>query len=164
MQEYFLQALTQEFADISLTPVEMLVYIFGAVARSNTLLMAKHISSFDRTNFTSTVILARSFFQRLLEVAAVAASLNPRSRSNSQTRSSDSKGKTKGKSKNTSSAMASQASQTSQSAKDGNIKAIEYRKDKKQPNVHIGIHYHGVMLEYALCSNCNVLIGEDKHR
>ena len=165
MQEYFLQALSQEFADISFTPVEILVYIFGAVAKSNTLLMAEQISSSDRTNFSSTVMLARSLFQRLLEVAAVATSLNPRSRLTSQTRSPDpkGKGKRKGKSTRSATAMAGQASQSSQSAEDGKTKAREYRKDKKRPNVHIGIHYHDIMLEYAFCSNCNVLIGEDKH-
>lgn len=30
--------------------------------------------------------------------------------------------------------------------------------------MHVGIHYTEIMDEYALPSNCNVLIGEDKHR
>jgi hypothetical protein len=43
-------------------------------------------------------------------------------------------------------------------------RAIQYNKDAKKPNVHIGLHYGQVAEEYGLPANINVLIGEDKHR
>lgn len=43
-------------------------------------------------------------------------------------------------------------------------KGWEYRNDQKRPNFHVAMHYPDVMKEYGLPSNCNVLIGEDKHR
>ena len=43
-------------------------------------------------------------------------------------------------------------------------KAEQYTKDTKKPNFHTAIHYSAMADEYSIPSNCQVLIGEDKHR
>jgi hypothetical protein len=43
-------------------------------------------------------------------------------------------------------------------------RAVQYLNDSKKPNMHAGLHYYQLMEEYGMPSNCNVLIGEDKHR
>ena len=42
-------------------------------------------------------------------------------------------------------------------------KAEYFRTKQRHPNVHIGLHLSELASEYATPSNCNVLIGEDKH-
>jgi len=37
-------------------------------------------------------------------------------------------------------------------------------RDNDRPNVHVGLHYAAIVAEYGQGSNCNVLMGEDKHR
>lgn len=44
------------------------------------------------------------------------------------------------------------------------IRSEQYTRDQERPNVYIGLHYAIVVEEYAIASNYNVLIGEDKHR
>jgi hypothetical protein len=39
-----------------------------------------------------------------------------------------------------------------------------YLSYMKLPNIHVGIHYPAQADEYGTPANCNVLIGEDKHR
>jgi hypothetical protein len=41
-------------------------------------------------------------------------------------------------------------------------KALVYLNDMKRPNVHTTLHYKALLDEYAMPSNLNVLIGEDK--
>lgn len=130
-----------------MSSLHFIVLSFAAVGRSNALLMSDVVSTSERAQFGSTIRLARQYYQQLLEAAAIAASDNPR-RSRSVTPQS----------RSATPALGQEISP--EEAK----KAKEYRQDQQRPNVHVGIHYEEVMKEYALPSNCNVLIGEDKHR
>lgn len=127
--------------------LHFIVHAFAAVGRSNALLMSDVVSSFERAQFGPRIKLARDYYQRLLEAAAIAATDNPR-RSRSVTPQSRS------------GTPALEHEISLEEAK----RAKEYRQDKQRPNVHTGLHYEAVMKEYGLPSNCNVLIGEDKHR
>ncbi|KAF1816368.1 hypothetical protein P152DRAFT_388522 [Eremomyces bilateralis CBS 781.70] len=48
--------------------------------------------------------------------------------------------------------------------KESAAKAVLYLSDIKKPNMHTALHYPQLAEEYAMPSNCNVLVGEDKHR
>lgn len=108
--------------------------------------MSDAISASERARFVPRIKTARGYYQRLLEAAAIAASDNPhRSRSTTL------------QSRSATPALKEILPEEAQ-------KAREYRQDKQRPNVHIGVYYEEIMNEYGLPSNCNVLIGEDKHR
>lgn len=126
--------------------VNMIVSAFASIARSNALLMADSLTVSERANFITMILDARANFINLLEAAALAAVNNPRSRSTTPVRQS---------------ATSSRAGTPSAPT---NAKAEAFRSDQNRPNVHIGIHYADVLKEYGLVSNCNVLIGEDKHK
>lgn len=131
------------------SPLNFIVISFAAIGRSNANLMSDSISVSNRAEFGTRIKLARQYYQQLFEAAAIAASDNP-CRSRSVTPQSRS---------------ATPAVEEVQPVAPNEAKlAKEYRQDKQRPNVHIGIHYKELMTEYGLPSNCNVLIGEDKHR
>ena len=126
------------------SPLHFIILFFAAVGQSNVFLMSDVISTSERAQFGFKIKTARYYYQQLLEAAAIAACNNPR-RSRSTT----------------------PQSRPETPAFEQEIlpdKAKEYRRDKQRPNVHIGLHYEEAMKEYGLPNNCNVLIGEDKHR
>ena len=43
-------------------------------------------------------------------------------------------------------------------------KAREYKLFQSRPNIHQGLHLADIAFEYGTPNNCNVLLGEDKHR
>jgi hypothetical protein len=49
-------------------------------------------------------------------------------------------------------------------SKTGSKRAKDLQNWKKRPNVHQGLHLAELAEEYESPLNCNVLLGEDKHR
>jgi hypothetical protein len=43
-------------------------------------------------------------------------------------------------------------------------RAREYKLFQSRPNIHQGLHLADIAFEYGTPNNCNVLLGEDKHR
>ena len=163
LQPYYLSALTTRLAATNgaggFTATETIVRAFGFVARSTSFLMTENLKG--REQLLGVIKKARSEFQILLTVAAVAANMNPRSRSTTpvQRDSIDRAG----------SAIPSvedgiQSELPLSSSKAQAQKAQEYTNDQRRPNVHTALHYEATMREYGMPSNVNVLIGEDKHR
>lgn len=150
-----------EFPDLDQSPhacVNMIVASFAAVAKSNTLLMADEITAEDLSNFVAIIRHRRNWFKLLLETAVVSAEGNIRSRahtpSSPQRTHIPQSVETVGIDSELDSLTALVPKTT---------KGWEYRNDQKRPNFHVAMHYADVMKEYALPSNCNVLIDEDKH-
>lgn len=111
--------------------------------------MSDTISASNCTHFASQIKLAWQYYQQLLEAAAIAASDNPR--------------------KSWLATLQPQAAtfilgKLQLVGPSETKKVNEYRQDKQQPNVHISVYYKVLMTKYRLPSNCNVLIGKDKHR
>lgn len=131
--------------------VDVIVVAFAAVAKSNAILMANALSIDDRSSLDEKVSTARLCFIELLEAAALAVTRNPRSRSATPNFS---------RADTPSHTMDADPTAAPKEPK----KAEELRADQRRPNVHIGVHYADHVKEYGLASNCNVLIGEDKHR
>lgn len=132
--------------DPKLSQIDTIVEIYGLIAKSNSVLVWRKISSKNRQHFESIVRKGRVGLQMLLEAAAVSVE---------QTRriaSSPAPNRIAGR------------SPAPMAQPEDNKKAKEFRMIKKHPNIHIGLHYREQMQEYAVPNNCNVLAGEDKHR
>ena len=152
IQPLFLNAVSQVFNSfVSNSKVDIIVTCFASIAKSTTLLMSDRLTAEDRAGFSTTVKNARLLFQNLLETAAQASISNSQSRSATPNRVE---------------AAIHSAVPLADSGENARVtnKSLEYRQDKGRPNVHIGLHYDAVIEEYGLPTQCNVLIGEDKHR
>jgi hypothetical protein len=130
--------------------VDIIVVAFASVAKSNALLMADNLSTEDRANLSEAVSEARHKFIELLEAAALAVYSNSRSRSATPRTSRP--------------ATPTRTTAASESAVGLKTKAESFRADQRRPNIHVALHYADQLNEYGLVSNCNVSIGEDKHR
>ena len=140
--------------------LDILVTSFASVAKANTLLMSAYLSAEDRNGFQNMVKTSRRLYQRLHETAAQATwDQSERRRSRSTSRSST---PTPAEATRSTTPVASE--NLTEAQRKAVAKSKEYLSIAKRPNLHIGLHYELVMEEYAMPSNCNVLIGEDKHR
>ena len=146
-QLYYLIAMQRHLSNYSsgFIATEIIVRIFAIIARSTSMLMTN--ISIDRVKFSRVVKEARSGFQVLLQVVAFAANINSKFRSAISVLQS---------SEIENSVMAQFINMTK--------KYQEFMNDRKRSNVHIAIHYEIFMTEFGLSCNCNVLMGEDKHR
>ena len=126
--------------------IDMIVLAFASITRSNALLMTDSLTVCEWASFIGVILNARANLINLLEAAALATIANLRSRSTMPVRE-----------------LASLSCTGTPSALT-NAKAERFCFDQNWPNVHIGIHYADVLTEYGLLSNCNVLIGENKHK
>ena len=139
------------------TVTEMIVRVFGFVARSTSLLMTAELKGRDQ--LLNTIKKARSEFQMLLSVAAVAANENPRSRSVTPS----AQGRADSVIRSVETDVRGEAQGIPSSLRTAQ-KATEYLNDRRRPNIHTALHYEATMKEFGTPSNVNVLIGEDKHR
>lgn len=137
--------------------LDLIITSFAIIAKINTLLMTDCLFAKDCVNFQAAVKNARRLFQRLHKAASSAISA-----SQQESRVSFSFFQR-------SSVLAS--TQVVESVKSA-IKAAlikksssqnEFKKIIKCFNVYIDLHHQLTMNEYDICSNCNVLIEEDKH-
>ncbi|KOC15938.1 hypothetical protein AFLA70_169g002151 [Aspergillus flavus AF70] len=139
----------------------VIVSVYAAIARSNSVLAWRSMQEKDRHLLKDIIIHARRGLQSLIEVAAIAAEeIQPtRSRSRSTSTLSLSQHCVPGSSRDNSPASIVWASKPIETKKSIQLRALQNR-----PNIHIGLHYVQQSREYAVTSNCNVLAGEDKHR
>ncbi|GAE00286.1 hypothetical protein CIMG_07785 [Paecilomyces variotii No. 5] len=149
----FLQAISQTFSPQN--PVNSIVEVFAAIAKSKSVLAWKAMSVKDRGHLKDVIVKARKGLQQLLKAAAIAAEeLQPaRSQSRSQLQLHASR--------SLSPAMSQILVFTSRPIE--TKKSKEFRAIKKHPNMHIALHYVEQLKEYAVPNNCNVFAGEDKH-
>ncbi|EFW13347.1 conserved hypothetical protein [Coccidioides posadasii str. Silveira] len=154
------QALYNSFGEQSIDPdipCLLLAKTFGAIARSNSLLTSQ--TSVGYNELKSVVANARTMLQKVIDATIMAAEAPRsasravwmlRSRQNSPVFNQIVTPPTEDISINTVS-IAPKAGKM--------LHALKHR-----PNMHIGVHYADQAKEYAVPNNCNVLIGEDKHR
>ena len=126
--------------------------------------MGDSISPRDRDNLDHIIIDHRLKLQGLFQFAADSLTANPRHRRSvsvgSQGSQAASRAATPAPNQMAPPQQPAQASAKSESAD----KALLYLNDMKRPNMHTALHYPAITEEYGIPSNCNVLIGEDKHR
>jgi len=160
IRPYLVQMLRK---DQTQTPVHHIIQCFAAAATSNCVLMGDFISETDRSNMDSIVSHHRLRFQRLLQLVADSIAADPR-RARSRSVSVDPSSLTSPLIMPEMPATAqSQAADTS-GPKELAALAQTYLNSMRLPNVHVAVHYLALAEEYAIPANCNVLIGEDKHR
>ncbi|KAL9035756.1 MAG: hypothetical protein Q9180_004684 [Flavoplaca navasiana] len=165
LQPYFKKAIKEHLkADLGnrFTATETIVRIFASVARSTSMLMTDNLRSRDQ--LITAVKRARGGFQDLLSIAASAANYNPRSRSATPVRSTTPSQNNLRWPGEGVMEIPSRANTPLGAPPRDVLKAQEYLNDRRRPNVHTAIHYGQTMEEFAIPSNINVLIGEDKHR
>jgi hypothetical protein len=134
--------------------------------------MSHHITDSDRQSFRAIITQARESFQALVNCAAGSLEQNPRrpnktvSLSQSLLRSQSVLSTTNPSSAGdipsspAPSESASQPPRTGYQSKD----ALTMAKKEALPNVHAGLHFPEILVEYGSPAHLNTLIGEDKHR
>ena len=147
------------------TPNDLITQIikcFAAAATSNCVLMSEHISVSDRENLHQIIMGHRVHLQNLLKTAATSLKADPR-RSRSRSRSLE---PTRNTSRPDAPTMPTgPETQKNRRNTSEEAQAVQtYLNYMKLPNIHVGIHYPVQANEYGTPANCNVLIGEDKHR
>ncbi len=161
IQKKYIQAIEQVFESSikdEVTSLDLIITFFVIIAKINTLLMINSLSVEDWVDFQDAIKHFRWLFQQLHEAAsqAISSSWNVfRDFSLFSQRSS---------------VIAS--TQSSESLKSAIRAALSKKKFltndfeniNKRLNVHINCHHELIIKEYNMCSNCNVLIEEDKHR
>jgi hypothetical protein len=155
----FYQGVSRVFRWSSWRVEDIIIWVFAAIAKSNSVLAYSSMSAQDRANLREIIIIARRGLQDLLEAAVIATEeIRPvRSQSRSLSLAVSEAG-----SRAPSLALCQTAQWTSQPQK--SKKSKDLRSIKGRPNMHIALHYEQQALEYAAPYNCNVLAGEDKHR
>jgi len=143
------EKLQQRVADVTdIAVVNSVVECFAALAKNNSILMASYISAQDRENMIPIIIKCRQMFQSLVACAAASLDKNPRSRAQTPLMSP------------AASPSASPVPQSQYRSTAGKAMA----QKESLPTVHTALHYPDIADEYGLPSQCNTLIGEDKHR
>jgi hypothetical protein len=172
--------------------ISYIVSCFAAVAKSNIVLMASYVTVEDRNNTQNIIMKGRTSFQSLCGNASRSIVQNPHSRAPTPQGSRPVAGPVAGTGFRPGSRACSRTPSPAAAAAVGShvpgtlhvstapvakagpkmttaedekkTRAIQYSKDAKKPNVHMGLHYSHVSEEYGVPANINVLIGEDKHR
>ena len=169
----------------SLSSLDIITAVFASTARMNTLLMSDHLTVSERSNLAVTVKISHQLFQQLNEMTVITSELNPQSHSQSVTLIQQTSRLTISSRLTTSSGLTTSSIQELKPAPEPTsdsgsapesgsgsgpesatltLQFNEYCNNKRRSNVHTDLHYADVMKEYALLSNCNVLIEEDKHQ
>jgi hypothetical protein len=162
IQPLFLRALRQMHPDKDVLSV--IIESFAAAAKSNSVLMGQTVSSRDRESMAEIILDHRTKLQALLSAAANSMSDNPRrAHSVSHLPSRAGTPHLPGTSRLSRAPMPLQRESIVPEPLVAK-KAVQYVNDTKKPNMHTALHYTTMAQEYALPSNSNVLIGEDKHR
>ena len=158
----------QQDGATALNPLDQIVECYTAATTSNCVLMGESISLKDRANLHYIVIDHRLKLQGLLQFASDSMTANPRRRRSISMGSQGSRSSqaSRGNIPSADEELGPiEGDTTSAQAKDAMAdKAQLYLNDMKRPNMHLALHYGLVAEEYAMPSNCNTLIGEDKHR
>ncbi len=159
---------------IPMSPANIITHVFASMAKSNSVIMSENMSIRDRTLMGETIRYARNCFQLLQRTAARASARNSRgSRANSRGNSPAANTPSRPPSPFVIDSLPSTPGSEYGAfniSRPGEDKAKEKEKleepegDIKRPNMHIGIHYPDIALEFGTAFNVNVLIGEDKHR
>ncbi|KAI9749068.1 MAG: hypothetical protein M4579_007019 [Chaenotheca gracillima] len=152
---------------------DLIVRCFGAMARSNSVLMSQSLTTDLRQRLPTIILDGRKSYQKLFEAAALACEApRTRRRSASAASRSPSPASQAPLTQDTPSqagmmsSFASAADDSSDTGApvEGGKKAQDYRSSKQRPNIHAGLHYPSIVEEFGTSFNCNVLMGEDKHR
>ena len=153
----------------SLSSLDIITAVFASTARMNTLLMSDHLTVSERSNLAVTVKISHQLFQQLNEMTVITSELNPQSHSQLVTsvtsrQTTSSMQELKSASEPTLDSEPASESEPEPGPATLTLQFNEYHNDKRCLNVHTDLHYADVMKKYALLSNCNVLIEEDKHQ
>ena len=182
ISSFFLSRMQKEFVEklMKKSSIDIIVSCFAINVKFNNLLMHIHMTSKDRQNFVILISRSRTLFQRFCEIVVIDVIVNSRSRQ-TISRSANfikikiSKKKTQIKSNiftdlNASLQRVENVFQLFQTQFSNAIENTEFFKAKifrilkNRSNLHIDLHWNELMIEYAMFSNCNVLMKKQKHR
>lgn len=137
-------------------PVDVVVGAYAALAKSNSVLMGRKISSVDRQNMEEIIRSSREKFRQLHMCASEAVMVGSRAGS----RIPASRAGTAAPGEPQEPAAQGQSTTVTTISK----KAAQFIGDTLRPNVHIGIHYPRFTEEYGNPKNVNTMEGENYHR
>lgn len=144
---------------------DLIVKVFASITRSNSVLTSQSPIQCTQEELAKVIIDARRNLQRLTDATLMAmAPARNASRATSvvSTRASPAPSMVGARASPALTGMSNRLVARDQA--DMTKRALSTRAMKDRPNMHIGIHYVEQAKEYAIPYNCNVLIGEDKHR
>ena len=148
-------AATEGEAAYEVTEVDMIMSIiqcFSALAKSNSVIMARRIIEKDREQLLVILVNCRSMFQSLIECAATVADLSSHSRVGSfPTRRSASR-------------ATSEAPGTKEAHQYSSNAGQALGRQEALPTIHTALHFIDIVDEYGLALFINTLIWEDFHR
>ncbi|KAI9747998.1 MAG: hypothetical protein M4579_007339 [Chaenotheca gracillima] len=152
------------------SPVDLIVRCFGAMAKSHSILMSQSLSQADKGRMMDIIKEGRRSYQKLFEAAALAVGSSGR-RSCGSTPASPSRTPSPSSVRSPEPNILTTTTDEEPSQADPGEtssvptkKAHEYRNSQGRPNIHIALHYPDIIEEYGTAFNCNVLMGEDKHK
>ena len=170
----YLKAISHVFPGTVFAPTILIIQCFADMARSNSALLSRSVST-EKLRDMYRLVLQRCQAFQLLHQAAYEATLRGR-RSKSVTQSpspapaprrlSDAlSSKTTTPQESSGTISISEFNEVTNTASQPISKGgLEFHCAQARPNVHIELHYLQQCLEYGTAWNCNMLIGEDKHR
>lgn len=162
VQSKYYQAIETVFKNIideQITELDLIITSFAVIAKTNTLLMTDNLFTQDRIDFQIAVKHSRWLFQQLHETASLAMSASQNvSRTASSSSSSQRSFIIESMHKSESMKTAVKAALTIKK-----LSTNDFENICKRSNVHMNCHHELALNEYDMCSNCNVLIEEDKH-
>jgi hypothetical protein len=152
--------------DQTQSPVHQIVQCFAAAATSNCILMGSFISQDDRANMSSIVSDHRAKFQNLLQRVADSLTADPRRARSRSISIVTFRAPSPGLVRYETLRPIGTATDEDEPRAPKELAALAqtYLNSMRLPNLHTALHYPALAEEYAMPANCNVLIGEDKHR
>ena len=174
----------QQSSPVQLSPVHQILQFFASAATSNCVLMGSFIDPADRASMTDIVSNHRGKFQQLLKFVADSLTTDPRRARSRSASVAPSRAGSVAPSRAGSCAASpglvqyespglglsgpmeglAEALEGPAVSKELAATAKTYMNSQKLPNLHTALHYPTLAEEYAMPANCNVLVGEDKHR
>ena len=159
----YLSAGEKTFRDImmkqQLSVVDVIVFCFAMLAKSNCVLLAETMTENERANLLMHVKTGRRCYQLLHEAAARADEVSKAGSRSTRSQSPISQSSLSYRSE--ASTIDSQHQDSQSPMKKGESK---YRSCNRRPNVHAGLHCEFAAIYFTTPNNITTFIGEDKHR
>nr|KMM66395.1 hypothetical protein CPAG_02734 [Coccidioides posadasii RMSCC 3488] len=146
---------------------DLIVRVYAGIARSNSVLTSQSPAQFTSAGLREIITTARQDLQSLIDAAASAVETTHPAGTRAGSRAASITSARPSPVPIELPALDSYAKETGVPIAenfDSKKKTKAIRSFKNRPNMHVGIHYPAQANEYAIPNNCNVLIGEDKHR
>jgi hypothetical protein len=159
--EFPIHSRPENFSD-----VDLIVYGFGRIAKSNTLTSAFQLLPKDRRGFHGQILEARRYFLGFMRACEAMIDEDKNEKGKGKTNSRGRVPTVSGlqRSNSPSPSVESNMSDDQTTFIQPTIDLENIGPAGRLPNFHIGIHFEQVMEEYGVLWNANVLFGEHMHK